>query len=37
MKKDPLNELPGCDFKLGGSIFVIVLIVVLCYIIHQMS
>jgi len=36
MKKDPLNELPGYDFKLGGSIFVIVLIAALCYVIRQM-
>lgn len=37
MKKDPLNDLPGYDFKLGGSIFVIVLVIVACYIAHQLG
>jgi len=37
MKKDPLNDLPGYDFKLGGSIFVIFLVIIACYIAHQLG
>lgn len=35
--KKPMNDLPDYDFKLGGSLFVLFLIAVVIYTIHQMK